>query len=367
MLMLKKQKNILVVSNPFGYGPTGQAIAIIEEFKKREFKRVHLIFALSKFEEEIIDKKDIGCVRVDTRSAQSLKEILVKTKCTYVFSSQNRFAIHAAKELGLTCAFLDGLSWFWNNFPEDYLLADRIYQADFFDTKDEYRKNILNVGMVVSVPSQKLIGNKVIIHIGGCKYPRIDRVSKNWLKLLAVYLNLYKGSKQLAIYGGKEAIKILSNLTENEEISFFSASHNRFVHDLAQASQVITVGGETASFESLALGCPLSFLLPMNLSQLALVQRIKSHGFSLLSLDWSDYSKNMNELSQDEFIAITQIEDMAQGLLEDPKTLEKYINDMNILLSSEPKCSDQHKLLETINIDGAHQIVEDLSRLWELS
>lgn len=358
-------KTILVVSNPFGYGPTGQAIAVARRLANLKLTNTRIIIAGNDFEKEIVKEVGLEYCLADTRDDGVLTNLMKELKCDYIFSSQNRFAILAAKRLGIVNAFLDGLSWFWEEIPSDHLIAGRIYWVSLPPKRKKVQDNILEVGMVIDVPN-KGEPKQIMVHIGGCQYPRTNKLSEGWLELLASYLSIYAGSEEVLVCGGAQAIEQIRDFTTNTRIKFATFSHSRFVRELAHSSRFITVGGETASFESFALNCPAAFMLPMNLSQWAFVQRLAKSGNPTF-LDWSDYIRAGPEISNNEFEAIQTFEAWSKKILSDTNSHGRFLKNMKRLFVKEIDITAQSRLLKEMGTDGASVITADLRDLWQLS
>ena len=134
---MDKAGYIVCISNPFGFGPAGKIIALMEELAKR-WRKGKIVYIASKLCQEILPGKLKSKVVVETadeRNEDVLKNLLVKYNHPFVICVLNKTAIKVAKSLGLKAYFIDSLSWMWKKIPEEYLLADTYYCIDLFDIR----------------------------------------------------------------------------------------------------------------------------------------------------------------------------------------------------------------------------------------
>lgn len=89
--------DLIFFSNPFGYGPTAKAIAVLNECKKLSNIQIHYVASNSCL--EIFDDSDIDIIHADQRNYDKICEILSKFKNPYIISSLNKFSIKAARKL----------------------------------------------------------------------------------------------------------------------------------------------------------------------------------------------------------------------------------------------------------------------------
>ena len=362
------KNTIVIFSNPFGYGPTGKAIAIANTLLRSGYKQI--IFAGSSFTLEIIPNKIVR-VDCDERNESDIIRVLKIIENPIVISSQNRFAVYAAKKLGIRSAFVDGLAWFWETIPADHFLADEIFWMDYPNIDKSAPKNIHNIhivpGIVDTVPKTSK-RHQILVHIGGCENPLSDIFPKHYLNLLATGIDKVAAEKIL-ITGGNRAVEhlryLLSNSTANIDLQ--TLKHNKFIHELNNTKHFITTAGQTATLEAFALGIPTSFLLPMNLSQLALTNVLNQYNASPQKLSWNNYIPDITDVTLlNEKDAIAAFNGFALKLSNSSAFIPKYISDLNHILSNLPVQEGQNLFIRHLGTCGAETIARILIDKWSL-
>lgn len=364
--MLMK-KTIVIFSNPFGYGPTGKAIAIAEAFIKSGYKDI--LFAGNSFVQEIIPRH-IKSITVDERSEDEITNVLRQIKNPVVISSQNRFAVHAAKSLDIPSAFVDGLAWFWKKIPTDHLIADEVFWMNYPHIKDKLPKNFDKIHIVpaiIDVENDISDRNKILIHIGGCKNPLTDIFPKYYLDILANSLSNFFDADKIIVTGGAEAIEYLKSKLIKNKIKIVSLKHHEFIQELSKSKHFITTAGQTATLEAFALGIPTSFLMPMNLSQLALTNILSEYNAAPQSLSWNSYySEETDPTSLSEKDAIIEFSKYAEKIYKDKQIQTRLENDIRRMIASIPDQREQIGFIKYLGKNGADTIVDILTKKWDI-
>src|SRR3989338_3660640 len=123
-------KTVFIFSNPFGYGPSGKALSIAQYFQEHT-ANTNVCICGSQHMLGITGSK-LQTIEVDDRCEEEIVAVLNSVSGDkYVISSQNKFAVKAAKRGNIPSAFLDGLAWFWTNIPADHFLADIIFWINY--------------------------------------------------------------------------------------------------------------------------------------------------------------------------------------------------------------------------------------------
>lgn len=365
---MKNTKNIVIISNPFGYGPTGKAIAIAKAFIVSGYKNI--IFAGNSFTQEIIPNS-ISTVNIDERNQNEIISFLKKIKNPVVISSQNRFAIHAAKSLNIPCAFLDGLAWFWKDIPEDHFLADEIFWMNYPEINKKLPEHIKNIHIVPAIIDVDHINDnkkdQILIHIGGCKNSLTDFFPKYYIEILANSLYQCLDAK-IVVTGGLEAIEFLKSLLkkyEKNRIICLSLKHGDFIRELSKSFHFISTAGQTATLEAFALGIPTSFLLPMNLSQLALTEVLDKYSAASQKVYWDSYFSKKIDLSLlDEKNAILKLNEYAKNIYNNQNLNKKLIFDLVNIINNIPDKNGQEKFIDHVGTTGANAIRDILIKKW---
>lgn len=360
--------SIIITANPFGYGPAGKAITIATELKKR-LPSVNIFFLASNLCQEIMSMNGVHIVKINERDESELENFLIKIRNPYIISSQNRFIIKVAKKLNIPCAFLDGLAWFWKTIPDDHLIADIIFWLNYPGIEDKLLSN-RNIHLVPSITMEpnRSIDKPVpiLLHLGGCENPLTKSLPYNYLTLLVYLLNNLQHNQQIIITGGTKAISFMNLQLKNQKVITRTLKHDKFIDVLGSTNHFITTAGQTATMEAFALNIPTSFLLPTNLSQMALVKYLSSHKAASNSLLWQKYvSINSNLLDLNEKEALVILDSYAQQILSNTSKYIKLENDFVKLLTTIPDEVPQQKLLKGIGTNGSEKIVDILINNWK--
>ncbi len=366
--MLMK-KTIIIFSNPFGYGPTGKAIAIAKEFIDSGYSNV--ILACSSFTKEIIPES-IPYISINERDEQVIRNYLRTIPNPVLISSQNRFAIKAALSLGIPCAFLDGLSWFWKEIPSDHLIADEIFWMKYPGLEEKLAKSprIINVvPAIIDVQIFETVRDQILIHLGGCKNPLVEIFPRNYLDILADTLSTISSPYKIIVTGGAEAMDYLkTKLAQklNDKVVISSLGHDQFIRELNCSRHFITTAGQTATLEAFSLNVPTSFLLPMNLSQLALTDLLSRYDANPQSFAWDKYVSEKINRELNERDAITEFNRYAEIIKTNSKIYIKLKNDLSELILHIPENKEQKKFINNLGLNGAKAIKNILTAKWNL-
>lgn len=359
-------KTFVVVSNPFGYGPSGKAQAIIETLKD-ELGEDKLVFIGSDLCLEIITCSGIEVIKANERDPETLRQILANLPRPYIISSQNRFVIKVARELGLPCAFIDGLAWFWPSIPADHLLADHIFWLRYPGIENRIPKghNIHLVGAIPgSLPKWSPQG-KVVVHLGGGENPLTNVLPYGYLRLLASLLNALPHGYVCHVTGGSRAMEFLRRHISHSGCVFGSYQRSAFLSLLSSASHFVTTAGQCATLEAFAMGVPTSFLLPSNLSQQALTDILKPHKAAPQVLEWEEYvSVPEYYTTLSERAAIELIETFSKDTLANAGAMSRLRSDFVSMMGSVPSAIHQHMFVTLLGDQGSKEIVEGLRDVW---
>lgn len=365
------KKNIIVFSNPFGYGPTGVAISVLNILLSK-IKHAEIIFAGSDLCMEIIPDFNVKKVHLNERNEEEIEKYLKTVENPYVIGSQNRFCIKVAKRLNIPCAFIDILAWFWKEIPNDHLLADEIFWIKFPFVESKIHAGMRNIHIVQSIISTlskvhtKL--NNLLIHLGGAKYPYDNSIPYSYLNLLSKGLNALGGHfDNVTLVTGNEASNYLKNIVTNEDINFPSLRHDEYMSLLRQSNHLLTVAGVSSTLESFSIGVPVSFLLPLNQSHMALTELLIGQDLNPQYLNWNNYvsvDKNLENMTEKN--VISEIEKYASKVDKDPVLSKKFVEDFLSICNSIPDNKKQIDLIKYMGESGAEDIIDILSKKWSL-
>jgi hypothetical protein len=363
---MEQNKTVIFVSNPFGFGPTGKTLALIDELHNSWSGKI--VYAASSMCQETLPeslKNNIVVETIDERDEESLIKIFKKYEKPLVVCTLNRLAIKSAKSLGLKAFFIDSLAWMWKEIPEEYLLADTYYCFNLFGLKDRLpKKNNIKVISPVFGDLPKIKNKEkdlTLFHIGGFKNPFQDKMSLAYLNLLVEALLLSKSKNQTIITGGKDAIDYMKTKIKNPHFEFKTLDRKDFLDKLNSASHFISTSGLTATLESFALHTPTSFIPPTNLSQWKILKLLIQDGCADSKIEWRDilgFESDFTDFTEKE--AIPKFHQLAESVYLDSKYRQKFCQLLTKLIRAKPSIIKPTKLITKAGTNGSETIIADL-------
>jgi len=361
-------------SNPFGYGPTGTAIALMETLFEKWPGQI--IYAASRFCLEPFQKINDHKLKVfelDERNFKTVTDFLRSIPNPYVVSSLNRFSLKAAHFLNIPSAFIDILTWFWQKIPDDYLLADYYFCPNLPGTEEKIKdlpqlsKIILVPAVLGTLPSIKCKRKKkfILVHIGGCLNPLYQGLPIAYLRLLTEVLNKQKLNQKIFITGGHMALQFIEKRLKKKNVFCCSFSRKEFLEKLGQTNLFITTAGQAATLEAFALNTPTSFLPPTNLSQWALANlltKYKAAPNRVMLEEFITPRVNLQNLSEKEGLIL--FSKYYQKIADDKNLRNKYTEMVFYLLDKIPENKEQQLFINKIGVNGAEVIVNELQKRW---
>lgn len=368
--MKSMKKTIVAFSNPFGYGPTGTIIPILKELAEQA-TNTKIVFVGSGICMELMSGMNIETAILDERNEEDIYAYLKTIPNAYVIGSQNRFCIRAAKRLGVPCAFIDILAWFWNEIPPDHFLADEIFWIRFPGIESKLNHQSIHiVSSIIRTFPLLQKEKKLIIHIGGAKYPLMNHLPQHYLNLLAKAFNnlsIDEYFHTVLFAAGREAVSYIKSRVFNKSIVFPTLSNGLFIRENATASHMFTTAGVSSTLESFSMDTPTSFLLPLNLSQITLTDLLKEQGAYMQGLDWSNYVDVRKDLRQlGERDALAEIDSYAKKVDEDEHLSEEFVRDFSMMAKVIPDNSKQQDLIKYMGHSGGREVADILIEKWKL-
>ena len=353
-------------SNPFGFGPTGKMIAVLEEFKK--YWDGQIVYASNGLCREIMHISDIIQKDVDQRDELSVERILRAYDRPVVISSLNRFAIAAAHRLKIPNAFIDGLAWLWDPIPEAFLRADMYICTKFpgLETKIKPYRNAYIVPFILSpLPDKSTKAGSILIHFGGGENPLQSEISQEYYALIGKALQKITWRGNITVAGGTGCIRIIAEHAHRDDIMFKTFTKDLFLQKLAEAGHFITTSGINATMEAFAIGVPTSFMLPSNLSQWKLLSHLIAFGAADSCLQWETYFPEYHiKVGISEKENIEDIHVLAQRMYKDQTIGQRFIEDVSKLVSQVPVTPWQQAFAEMLGTNGAEKTVAILRKNW---
>lgn len=367
------RKTIVIFSNPFGYGPTGSVIPVLRCLLEQT-TCTDIVFAGSGLCLEVILDIPVKIVHLNERDELEIENYLRTLSNAYVIGSQNRFCIKVAKKLNIPCAFIDVLAWFWKEIPADHFLADEIFWIRFPQMESRIPKNMNNIHLVSSIIIETtpviLKENQLIVHIGGAKYPLMNHLPYYYLDLISKGLNgLKKGQpfRKILLAGGVDAVDYLKQKLINRDVTPFLGSNTEFIKELERSAHMFTIAGVSSTFESFSVNVPVSFLPPINLSHIGLIDVLKKEGAYAQGLEWQKYLKtndNLGNMSEKE--ALVEIDGYAKVINENEELSKHFVEDFMSMAMSTPSREGQRKIAKYMGNSGGEEITDILIKKWKL-
>ncbi len=363
--MINSSFSILIVSNPFGYGPTGQAISLIKGLQNKsndEDFKFNIFFAGSGLCLDIIKDVDgINIIEVDERDEQSLFNVIETIpNLKLCIGIQNRFIPTASKKAGIRCYFIDGLAWLWDPYPAHFLIADRILWTDFptLNTSKIENEKVTIIGELASkvIWKPRTKDEFILLCLGGQENPLRSGLQENYLKLTQIVINrvALKTNINIIVTLGQRARQFIEQLPDGSSlVKFLSVSHKDNLELFSYCKKFISVGGQSSTFESLNSNIPTIFYLPSNLSQIQLIKK-----FNLTKMNWDDFVRiphTFYSLSEKE--AIDTLEGYSHEILSSEDTISKIVDNLAVQIQNQSYSKIQSKY-DSIK-KGGHNDVYD--------
>lgn len=369
-------KNIVLISNPFGFGPASNLNAILQELYTYN---VNLFLLVGKNSLDLFDIKTekVKILQINERSESEIDQTLLEIDSPHIISSLNRFALSVAQRRNYKSVFIDCLSWFWEEIPLNYLNTDTYYALNFIGLKN---KVLPQNAKVVPYPcssfdnrgkSKKITPNKTYINIGGYQNPLVDTTRKSFYLDLLAYL-ASNSQTQIKILGGNQASVYLNKNSNNPNLSETYTKED-FDSLTDKLPSLISVAGINSTVECLFSNTEIIYYLPWNLSQNKLGELLQNE--RILSRDrimcWEDYfpeyKKEMHTISEKESIQL--IEFYAEKALDDVEILKKISSKFNLLVTHTPQQINKNykDICREIAGNGIECIANDLSKQWNIS
>jgi hypothetical protein len=373
-------KNIVITSNPFGFGPTGKAVEILKKILENNYFRCFNVYFLgSGICLEILEKdfinKGLKVVEIDERNIGNLEVFLATLKGkTLCVGFQNKFIPVAAKNLGIKSFFVDGLAWFWENTPESHFVADQIYWTNFLNIHFKDKEIPSKVKLIGTLHSSinRCLDHKnryIIVSLGGAKNPLVGGLQEDYLKLaVQVFASLANQlSINIEMVAGLDACKLMKeyNSTElkNNYLSFKNYSHDVMMNKFSGAEHHFSVGGQTSSMEALSSKVPTSFYLPSNLSQVRFQEYIDKYVSKNLSCNWELFRGVDTDMIFDEKHFISYINKISGELVGDQDFIKKCVSRCVFTMNQE--MSNIFKIFDEMNSGGGDILIEDIKVFFE--
>lgn len=371
--MKNKKRTVIVFSNPFGFGPTSSALAIMSQLQASLSCAAEIVYAasdkcLEPLSEELRNK--IKIEKVDERDSKEISRILDKYDNPLVIVCLNRVAVNTAKDLNLNVMFVDSLTWLWKEIPRDYLRADIYYAYNIFDAKEKI-KGIKNAKLIPPalgglLKHKKIKKDLILIHIGGFTNPLFPGFSKKYLIMLANAVNNFvnKGlSAKVIVTGGLEPLKFLKRfIKKDKNIYIHTLPREKFLSVLNESSLFVTTPGLTAVLEAFTLKTFTAFLPPTNLSQWKQLRLLAEAESAPQKMEWESYCSidwNFDLLSERQ--AIPKFTELADFVFNNSKLRAKFEKDITeILLTTEKPIISQSKFIQKVGKNGAEIIAKDV-------
>lgn len=360
-------KDLFVFSNPFGFGPTAKALAVIHEGLK--IWNVNIHYVTNDSCKEIVNIPNIDIINCDIRNEDAIFNILKNFDNAFVISSINRFAVRCCVKLNIPCAFIDSLTWMWKKIPDDYLLADYYFALNFHGLDEklkEYPSLIKTPYIIDSCFGEKFYNSDILVNLGGGMNPFIKGLPKSYLKLISSYLNKID-NKKIIVCGGSEVVNYISKANKNPNVICLTIDKMTYMSTLKHTKHLVTVSGLNSSFEAFYYKIPISFLPPTNLSQL---KNLNTFINKVKSVSYVNIKNIINETP------LNNVDDEKEAILELNSIYDKIFNNTKFKKAFEIEIDKAFNTISNIRLaydficelgtEGATTIARKLKKEWSL-
>jgi len=205
------------------------------------------------------------------------------------------------------------------------------------------------------------------MYIGGCMNP-LTSLPTDYLKLVStVVCRTRKAGYHIELVTDSNSKEWLEQ-SMDYACDAKTYSHEAFVSRLSKAKRFITNGGQTATMEAASTGTSVSFFLPINLSQAALIMELNIHGSVYPYLWWPKFIKAFDpkimDLGEKEAIGIFNA--YSKSLLADEISLGRLVEDFLQMLAVSEEV-ERRGVLDNIGSTGTEDILNILKREWAIS
>ncbi len=275
-------KNILIYSIPFGFGPTGKAIAIANQLSA--FNNVTL--TSFKHSLQIIGENDrINVIDCKTRNFSEWDTEIFQTTDLLISIMDLRLINYVSENFPqIKTVFIDSLFW-WRKSLLDipFQNCDLFLLQTFPGVKERiedvpkiYRNKFIEVSPILSenkIPERNI--NKIdnfLLHFGGVNslIAQWEMYKQYFEFISSIVINYTKAHNSiLTVTGNIDLMKHLENYFPLEENIVFQCLDNAEFHrKLSNAKLFVSTCGIEATYEAFNYLIPTIFLPPVNSTQL---------------------------------------------------------------------------------------------------
>lgn len=375
-------KHIVVAANPFGFGPTANAIPILEELVRRFSKRtdIRVYFVGSDGCQRIVPVfQGAEKVFLNERDEDELKKFLQDLDGMVVaIGVQNRFIVAAGNAVGCKTIFLDVLAWMWSEIPKTHLVANEIFWMRFpgiLEKHHQYGGVASHIHIIEGVYKKvSYRGNKkgkqknILLCIGGGFNPLRSGIQENYLFLIFTVLRMSRISQSnIDIISGDAAADFLRQCNSRPVTwSISTLNHDDTLEKLSSTGYFLSVGGQTSTMEAILSGIPTIFFVPSNLSQallqIKMASEIKRENILWWKEGLSDLLEDIEYASEKDFI--DRMEVISGKILSDNKKMTVFVSQFESTFKVLSEDSSYFAGLENIGrwigLGGAKQIVDSI-------
>ena len=275
-------KNILIYSIPFGFGPTGKAIAIANELSVSH----NVTLTSFKHSLQIIGKNDrIKIIDCKTRNFSEWNSKIFQ-KTDLIISIMDLRLINFISENfpHIKTVFVDSLFWWRKSLSDIPFQNCNLFLLQTFpgvgekieEVPKEYRNKFFEVSPILSenkvVMDESEETDSILLHFGGvnsliAQWEMYKQYFEFITSIVINYAKVYKSI--LTVTGNSDLMKHLKKYFRSEENILFQCLDNSVFHQkLSKTKLFISTCGIEATYEAFAYQIPTIFLPPVNSTQL---------------------------------------------------------------------------------------------------
>jgi hypothetical protein len=289
----KNVMKILLVAEPFGFGPVGSLMSCRKQLSHENYT---WRYAGAHFTGSVITGEEFD----DVLLMQDNFDITDSRLCRFIdwadiIISGTEFRLNKVlKDPDKKLIIYDPLFWFWP-FPPKICFPNTFYICQNFINLD--RKKIpgqyKNRFFIVNPPIYKKKTNKtlpwfskLIIHLCGLVNP-VCILDGYYEFVLDSIVDIKSDIlwKDIAITGNKLILQELAG-SYSSKLNLTCMNHSGMIRAVESCNLFVTSPGLNSSLEAMSLDIPAAFLPPQNNSQAAQLDVFQNYNLSPLSMDW---------------------------------------------------------------------------------
>ena len=327
---------VLVMAEPFGYGPVATAINVAKELKDK----VDMDFVGSgiAIEQALMSGLFNNCINCDLNDNKELEKYLNKFKEYDAILSSDTLngTIFMVNNSIDNIYYLDNLVWMWDKLPTEFINLKKYFISETIPCKENFKrigkqiKNPVFVGPIRNIDvsnDEKIDEEQLIINIGGAESFLLDKklINQFYNKIINNILesNGIEKFKKILICGGSCVISKLNINRSDLNIIATTLPYDEYIKEMRKTKYFIMASGLGNFIETIGKNKNIMYLPAINYSQLLQIEYYKQQNFGFDILNWDDFKF---------YEPIEKYLDEETGVKKVVSNIEQFLNDDYSLL-----------------------------------